>query len=185
MDNATEIGARTYVLHIGPLRAGEPKAASWERVRQCVDELAPHAEALGIALALENGLPDYVMTNEELVAFVAEYAHPAVGLCYDSGHAHVTGDAAAVLALFAPYVVTVHLHDNDGASDQHLIPGQGTMDWPAVVAELAQCPRLVHAETEAVNSAQWSPTPEVWDQRRVYERYMATLNTLGTGVCYQ
>jgi len=185
MESTAAIGARTYVLHIGPQRADEAKAASWDRARQCVDRLVPRAEALGVLLALENGLPGYVMTNEELLAFVAEYDHPAVGICYDSGHAHVTGNAAAVLAAFAPYVVTVHLHDNDGQSDQHLIPGQGTMDWPAVVAALAQCPRLVHAETEAVNSAQWPPTPEVWPQQRVYERYMETLNVPGGDVTYR
>jgi sugar phosphate isomerase/epimerase len=184
MANAAELGARTYVLHIGPLLPDEPRDASWERVRRCVDELAPRAEALGIALGLENGLPDYVMTNEELPAFVAEYGHPAVGICYDSGHAHVTGDAPAVLAAFAPYVVTVHLHDNDGATDQHLIPGQGTMDWRPLVEALAQCPRLAQAETEAVNSAQWSATPEVWEQRRVYERYMEVLNVPETGASY-
>ncbi len=185
MESTAAIGARTYVLHIGPVLAGEPREASWERVRRCVDELAPRAAALGVALALENGLPDYVMTNEELLSFVAGFAHPAVGICYDSGHAHVTGDAAAVLRMFAPYVVTVHLHDNDGTADQHLMPGQGTIGWPAVVAELANCPRLVHAEVEAVNSAQWPPTPEVWPQRRVYECYMEVLNVPETGVEYR
>jgi sugar phosphate isomerase/epimerase len=185
MASTAAIGAVTYVLHIGSVRPEEPKAASWERVRRCVDELAPQAERLGIALALENGLPGYLMTNEELRDFVAGYAHPAVGICYDSGHAHVTADAAAGLRLFAPYVVTVHLHDNDGTGDQHLMPGQGTLNWPAVVAELARCPRLVHAEGEAVNSARWPPTPEVWPQRRVYECYMETLNPPGAEVCFQ
>lgn len=185
MAHAAELGARTYVLHLGPHRPDETKQASWDRVRRAVDEMASHAEALGLALALENGLPDYMMTNEELLAFVAGYDAPAVGLCYDSGHAHVTGDAAGVLSAFAPHVVTVHLHDNDGASDQHLIPGQGTIAWKPVVCALAQCPRLAHAESEAINSEHWAPTPEVWPQDRVRARYLEVLNLPDTGVSYR
>ena len=185
MDNAAELGARTYVLHIGPQLPGEPQQLSLDRARRAVDEMAARAETLGVLLALENGLPDYVMTNDDLVSFVAAYDSPAIGICYDSGHAHVTGDAAAVLTDFAPYVVTVHLHDNDGASDQHLIPGQGTIAWEPVVQALAQCPRLLHAEGEAVNSDQWAATPEVWPQDRVYARYFEVLNIPGTGVTYR
>ena len=175
MGNAAEIGCRTYVVHIGPKRPDEPEQASWDRVRQCVEVLAARAEEVGIIMALENGLKDYLVSNEELLALAEEVAGPWVGVCYDSGHAHVTGDATEVLKMLAPHVVTVHLHDNDGAGDQHLIPGQGTIAWEPLVRALDLCPRLVHVETEAVNSPSWPATPEVWDQRRVYERYAEVL----------
>ena len=102
---------------------------------------------------------------------MADYDHPAVGICYDSGHAHITADAAATLHLLSPYVVTVHLHDNDGVDDLHLIPGQGTIDWPSVVKELAACQKLVHMETEAANCAVWPHSQGVWSYRDVYTRY--------------
>ncbi len=175
MESASELGCRTFVLHIGPCPEAEGKAASWDRVRRAVDALAPRAEALGLLLGLENGLPGYLATNEELLTFVAECDRPAVGICYDSGHAHVTGDAAAVLGAYATYVVTVHLHDNDGSDDQHLIPGQGTLVWAPVVEALAACPRLVHIETEAANCEQWPHSRDLCSHREMYARYCALL----------
>lgn len=166
------LGCRTYVLHLGFTDPAQDRPASWDRVRNAVDALAPEAEALGIALALENGMAGYQASNEELLSLVADYAHPAVGICYDSGHAHVsTGRATEVLESFAPYVVTVHLHDNDGTGDQHLLPGQGTIDWVPLAAALRQCPRLLNVETEAANCPQWPPARDYVSYAEAYALY--------------
>jgi sugar phosphate isomerase/epimerase len=34
----------------------------------------------------------------------------------------------------------VHMHDNHGQSDEHLIPFRGTFDWPAFAKVLAGSP---------------------------------------------
>ena len=41
-----------------------------------------------------------------------------------------------VLDRMLPHIVNCHLHDNDGTDDQHLLPGDGTLDWTAVAALL-------------------------------------------------
>lgn len=184
MENTAELGCRTYVVHLGGAPEEGARAEAWGQVRKAVDQLGERAEALGVALALENGFTGYIASNEELVAFARDYHQPAVGLCYDSGHAHIMGDAAEVLRLMGPYVVTVHLHDNDRSCDQHLIPGLGTIDWPSVAKALAECPRLVHAETEAANYVGWPFSPEPWSQRELWARYGEVLNGAGTGVVY-
>lgn len=160
MEHASLLGCRTYVLHIGCHAEQESSAAAWDRVRAALDQLAPRAEALGLLLALENGFtPGYLgRSAQELLDFVTDYADPAVGICYDSGHAHLMEGAVPALATLAPEVVTVHLHDNAGTSDDHLLPGQGTLDWPPVMALLRTCPRLVNLETEAANSEGWAPS---------------------------
>ena len=48
----------------------------------------------------------------------------------------------------APHIVTCHVHDNNGLSDQHLCPGLGTCDFDAVFEELAKCPRLQSVQNE-------------------------------------
>lgn len=185
MENVAELGCRTYVVHLGAAPQDGNKEAAWGRVRKAVDELGTRAEALGVALALENGMQGYLATNNDLLSFVAEYDHPAVGICYDSGHAHIMEGAAVVLEAFSSYVVTAHLHDNDGTADQHLVPGQGTLEWQPVVEELARCPRLIHAEIEAANCTQWPPTTEVYSQEDLRARYLEILNLPGTGVLYR
>ena len=39
-----------------------------------------------------------------------------------------------------------HLHDNNGFTDQHLIPGQGTIEWPKVFDALDNIQRHRRAE---------------------------------------
>lgn len=185
MQNVAELGCRTYVVHLGVSPHDGKREAAWERVRKAVDVLGARAEALGVALALENGMQGYLASNDDLLSFVAEYDHPAVGICYDSGHAHIMEGAAVVLEALSPYVVTAHLHDNDGTSDQHLVPGQGTVDWRPVTEALARCPRLIHAEIEAANCTQWPPTTEVYSQEDLRARYLEVLDVTGTGVSYR
>jgi len=63
-----------------------------------------------------------------------------------------------------PYLVTAHLHDNNGSSDQHLIPGFGTIPWDELVPRLKHCVHLRHFETEAFNI-------EKWEHARLYNHY--------------
>jgi sugar phosphate isomerase/epimerase len=170
MNHMAEIGCRTYVCHPGPAPPGDSRGPLWDRVRKALDELAPKAQSLGVTIALENLPPGHLGDNaEELLRFVDEYACPDVGICYDSGHAHIAEDAVSVLKTLTPLVVTAHLHDNDGTSDHHRIPGLGTIDWPAVVPLLSQCPQLIHVETEAFNT-------EMWSHKDVYRRYCEILS---------
>ncbi|MFA4916646.1 MAG: TIM barrel protein [Syntrophales bacterium] len=104
-----------------------------------------------------------------MLFFVDDYACPNVGICYDSGHAHRAEDAVSVLRTLSSCVVTAHIHDNDKTSDQHLIPGHGTIDWHAVVPLLEHCPELIHVETEAFNTEKWS-------HGDVYRRYCKILS---------
>ncbi len=55
-----------------------------------------------------------------------------VGLCFDTGHAHmVEADLVEALRAAAPHVVAFHVHDNDGTDDAHHVPYRGTVDWTA------------------------------------------------------
>ena len=186
MANAAGLGAKTYVIHVGfgTWPGPELKRAAWDRVRGALDILAPEAQALEMVLALENGFTaDFLIQSAgELVEFVENYGHPAVGICYDSGHANISGGVIPVLETLAPHVVTMHLHDNNGREDQHLVPGEGTIDWRALVPLMARCPRLVHLETEAANSSQWSFTKAVRPAGEIYRRYLKILNRPGSGL---
>ena len=57
------------------------------------------------------------------------YPPDYVGFCYDSGHGNEGEDGLAYLEHLKERLIAVHLHDNDGTADQHLIPFTGTVDW--------------------------------------------------------
>ena len=63
---------------------------------------------------------------------------PGLGLAYDAGHANVTGRPVAVVHDMGPRLWGVHLHDNDGTEDDHLLPGMGTLPFDDVAAALAE-----------------------------------------------
>ena len=60
-----------------------------------------------------------------------------VGLCYDSGHAVLTGQDD-LIARHGDRLLVTHLHDNDGESDQHLLPGKGKIDWASELVAIKQ-----------------------------------------------
>ncbi len=65
-----------------------------------------------------------------------------VGVCFDVGHWHSFSkgrerrNLTAWLDTLAPLIGHLHLHDNDGTSDQHLGLGQGTIPWADFFSEL-------------------------------------------------
>ena len=130
------------------------------------------AERIGIVLAVENAFEPPNSAREVLGLISPYLGNPAVGVCFDTGHANCmlmkpgkelakyrdymhkswyeTGIVAVNdgLELLKPHIVTTHMHDNDGYGDLHSMPGDGDTDWPAVLAELRSAPRMLEFQTE-------------------------------------
>jgi sugar phosphate isomerase/epimerase len=65
----------------------------------------------------------------------------------DTGHAHASGMDSRDLAENAgPRLVEVHLSDNSGEHDDHLIPGEGTTDLKKLMEKLAGSDILICLE---------------------------------------
>ena len=61
---------------------------------------------------------------------------PNVGVVIDTGHRNIGGDPAEALRTIGGHLITLHLHDNHGERDEHLLPGRGNVDWTGVVGAL-------------------------------------------------
>jgi sugar phosphate isomerase/epimerase len=100
-------------------------------------ELAPIATDLGVRLAIENGGGGWHADVGHLLALIAEAGvHGAVGICLDTGHRHLHGDVASAVHTAGRSLITLHVHDNHGQRDEHLMPLDGTVSWPEVVRAL-------------------------------------------------
>ncbi len=132
---AAALGADCGVLHLGWQRdEWDEHTAGW--AREAVAKLLPVAREAGVQLLLENIISEGTRVPA-LIALLDEVDPAAeAGLCVDLGHAHVDGGVLAELDAALPRLAHLHVHDNDGCSDQHLAPGAGTIPWSEVLDKL-------------------------------------------------
>jgi sugar phosphate isomerase/epimerase len=86
-------------------------------------------EELGVRLAIETPLPHLVGGHPDEMAWLLERLPAGVGLCLDIGHAHLGRSIGAFINVAGDRLMHVHMHDNRGTHDDHLIPGEGLIDW--------------------------------------------------------
>jgi sugar phosphate isomerase/epimerase len=92
-----------------------------------LDEIRVFADQRGVEVLLEN-IPNALSSAEKLNDFLAA-THLNLNYCFDIGHAHMMKGVAAEFELMKDRIRSTHIHDNDGQTDSHLFPGQGTIDW--------------------------------------------------------
>jgi sugar phosphate isomerase/epimerase len=135
---AQTIPFKCLVVHLGVPDAMRPASGenSRDAARRSVEALHEMAERAGVKVALEV-IPNALSTPESLVALIEdELEQPNVGICMDVGHAHIMGDLSDAIECCSGHIVTTHLHDNRRKTDDHLTPGDGSIDWPATLMEL-------------------------------------------------
>lgn len=136
------MGAPYLVVHCAMRRGWAPDddpAASRALNYRVFEELIPVAEREGITLALENmpcrGIP--TCTPEELCDYIDMMGSSRLVACLDTGHANITGiDCGDFARALGQRLRVLHLHDNDGISDQHVTPYHGTVNWESLMQGL-------------------------------------------------
>jgi sugar phosphate isomerase/epimerase len=127
---ARRIPFDVLVTHLGLPR---PAENSREAARRSIEVLQKMAGPLGVRVAIEV-IPNELSRAASLVYFVEEVLEaPAAGICLDFGHAHLDGDLVEAVETVSEHLITTHVHDNGGRTDDHLVPFEGTIDWPAAL----------------------------------------------------
>lgn len=127
--DCAEFGIETLVLHLTNGSTPPPvSSAGLERLQY----LVRLAEDSGVKLAFEN-----THSTEHPKAVLSAFESPYVGLCFDSGHAHLWTPDTDWLHLFGDRLFAVHLHDNLADSDTHLLPMDGSINWDGVMQKLS------------------------------------------------
>jgi sugar phosphate isomerase/epimerase len=135
---AQTIPYRHLVLHLGWPESTSPAAHdnNREAARRSLETLCDSAQKVGVMLAIEV-IPNGLSSAEALVALIENDLEGAdIGICMDVGHAFMMGELGDAIETCAEHLVTTHLHDNKRKSDDHLSPGEGSIDWPATLMAL-------------------------------------------------
>ncbi len=107
-------------------------------------ELIPTALETGVMILLEN-LFAFDVTNRRIYAGTCSNSYDAIayidtlneiagrecfGLCLDTGHLNLINDRfEEYVQKLGHRIKALHIHDNNGVSDQHLAPYTGTVNW--------------------------------------------------------
>jgi sugar phosphate isomerase/epimerase len=134
LDVAAAVPYSTLVLHAGvPEPFGGTADNHLASMVKSLEELSPVAERYGVRLAAEV-IPNAISTAPALVNLIeSDIDAVALGICMDVGHARLMGDVVDAIETCSGHLITTHLHDNRGRSDDHLVPGKGVIDWDATV----------------------------------------------------
>ena len=142
LEAAAALGAGFMVLH--PIwKDAEGSIIGDEEVfiRRNAEAIRPwlgKARDCGVVILTENLLWGASLDPRIISRLVEAVDSPWFGWCFDTGHANFFGYRPEILTECAAVPLSLHLQDNHGigSSDEHLIPGDGTVDWDAMVKTL-------------------------------------------------
>ena len=145
------LGSPNFIIHtimpFGDWQDPEPEKL-WDMNLEFFSRLCEVAKAHDRVICFEN-MPMLALslsTPEQILRFVKEINSPYMRMCLDTGHCSVFGlsPADAVRMIGKEYLRALHVHDNDGKADRHMLPGEGVIDWEDFAKALSeidcQCP---------------------------------------------
>jgi sugar phosphate isomerase/epimerase len=169
LESAEQVPFSAIVISLG-LNHSPWDEAAIEHSLTAIEHLKAFASPLGVRLLLENGENEVTTPEHLLyilkaghfdtvgVSLDIGHLHLAHNAPVSRLVAHAASSAApsisaplswvaSAVTLLGERIAQLHLHDNHGAfsdsaemKDEHLWPGDGTIDWPAVAAALAPLP---------------------------------------------
>jgi sugar phosphate isomerase/epimerase len=138
LETAEHLHFKNLVVHLGERHdTWSPRAQ--EHALTALEHLDAFAQPLGVRLLAENILNEPT-TPEHLIEIFTLGHLTRIGVCLDTGHAHITVGVNEAIQTLGSRIGSVHTHDNHAVRDEHLWPGEGNIDWPATTKTLKALP---------------------------------------------
>jgi len=119
---------------VGKVVPDSTPESEWAWVRDGLKEVYQLAERLGIRMAIEplNRFETYFINRADQALAMADAVGAKCGVCLDAFHMNIEEkDFLAVIRNTGNRIYDFHVADNN-----RLAPGQGTLDWKAIVKTL-------------------------------------------------
>ena len=129
-------GIRTLVVHAsGEPIAPETRAARMEYAKEGLAQLCEAAASYGAVLAVEDLPRTCLGKNAEEIQELL-HADERLRVCFDTNHLLGGRKPQDFIRALGDKIVTVHFSDYDGVDERHWMPGEGIIDWNAVMDAL-------------------------------------------------
>lgn len=113
---------------------------AWSNLKNSLGELALYAEKKDIILALEPAHPmetDLVQTSDDALRIIKEVGKDNLKILLDIGHVNVNKEPFCdSVRKLKDCLALIHFDDNRGMYDEHLMPGDGAINFIPFLKEL-------------------------------------------------
>lgn len=135
---ALEAQAVSFWSGILPDPIGEEEAM--DRLTDALQPVLRHAEAHDVRLGFEPEPGMFIDTMARFARLDERIRHPLFDLTLDVGHLHCIEprEPAVSIRNWGPRIVNVHIEDMNRGVHEHLMFGEGTMDFPSIFDALRQ-----------------------------------------------
>ena len=121
------------VLHCGGNEMadlGKPDSEIQEVQVKALKILCEHIKDTNVFICMEN-LSRFTTNVSELKSLIDAVGFDRLAICLDTGHLNICGlSQAEFIEQSGGLLKALHIADNEGKSDQHLMPyGKGNIDW--------------------------------------------------------
>jgi len=120
------------VMHPGSDDPKGNREKELKNLKKSLKEIVNRTGRIKIALETMGDFP----TSEKLLEVIEDFDREKVGVCIDTGHINQFEDVPSVIKKFKDRIFSVHIHDNNGKKDEHLLPFSGNIDWRRVYSAL-------------------------------------------------
>jgi len=147
---ARQLDAEAVSLWSGAVTSTIEEDAGVDRLSEALGPVLRHAEKAAMQLAFEPEPGMFIDTLDRFTRLDERIDHPLFQLTIDLGHVHCMkeGPIGPIVERWRNRVVNIHLEDMVEGTHEHLMFGEGTMDFPAIFAALGRIgyDRGIHVE---------------------------------------
>ncbi len=136
IDIASSMGIPLAVIHPIAIYSKEISYGDWVRKNIAfLSPIAEYARKKNVKLCIENmpsqkESPDNHLYGSCALNISSLAQKLGAGICWDTGHANISGFCQSEqMAVLKGKLDVLHIHDNDGKKDSHLLPYDGSIDW--------------------------------------------------------
>ncbi|MCB2209957.1 sugar phosphate isomerase/epimerase [bacterium] len=140
VETAARLGAPIISVLPNHTLHGQDMDEAWDLLGDSLIRICEFASHYNVLIAIEPAdafESDLINTSIQALDMIEQIGCENLGVLFDTGHALLAGeDTSTAICHLGDQLLHVHLSDNHGERDEHLVPGQGIFDFKALIRAL-------------------------------------------------
>ena len=140
IDTALQLHAASISICPGMLPFGENLLSGWAQLQKSIIELLDYASSAAIKILIEpahKAETNLILTVDQCLEMLDRVNSDMLGILVDTGHTHLNNEALDIIIPRLKNIpLHIHIDDNNGDADAHMIPCDGKIDYAPLVRAL-------------------------------------------------